>query len=123
MKRVLLVEDHGSFRRALAIFLEREMDLEVVGEARSVVAGRGLARDGTEFDVAVVDLGLPDGDGMDLICDLRRARPRASILVLTVSLEQDRLARARKAGADEILGKETNLEKLAATVKCLAGTQ
>ncbi len=121
MKRVLLVEDHSSFRRALAIFLERETDLEVVGEAGSVAEGRRFARDGTGFDVAVVDLGLPDGDGVDLVRDLRRERPEASILVLTVSLEQDRLARAREAGADEILGKETNLEKLIATVKRLAG--
>lgn len=76
MTRVLLVDDHGSFRRALAMYLEREADLEVVGEAGSVAEGCGLAREGVRFDVAVVDLGLPDGDGVDLIRELRRHQPR-----------------------------------------------
>lgn len=121
MKRVLLVEDHGSFRRAFALFLERGADLKVVGEAGSVAEGLALARGDTRFDVAVVDLGLPDGDGVDLIRELRRSQPNASILVLTVSLTRDHLARARDAGADEVLGKETQLDKLVATVKFLAG--
>lgn len=121
MKRVLLVEDHGSFRRAFALFLERDADLKVVGEAGSVAEGLALARGDTRFDVAVVDLGLPDGDGVDLIRELRRGQPDASILVLTVSLTRDHLARARDAGADEVLGKETQLDKLVATVKFLAG--
>jgi DNA-binding NarL/FixJ family response regulator len=123
MKRVLLVDDHGSFRQALAMFLEREKDLEVVGEAGSVAEGSAFAANGGEFDVAVVDLGLPDGDGVDLIRELRRSHPRASILVLSISLERDRLARALEAGADEVLGKETNLEKLVATVRRLAAAR
>ena len=121
MKRVLLVEDHGSFRRALAMFLERKTDLEVVGEAGSVAEGLRLAREGAGFDVAVIDLGLPDGDGVVLIRELRRHQPDASILVLSVSLERDHLERAREAGANEVLGKEARLEKLVATVKRLAG--
>ncbi|HSL00183.1 MAG TPA: response regulator transcription factor [Rubrobacteraceae bacterium] len=121
MKRVLLVEDHGSFRRALAMFLERKTDLKVVGEAGSVAEGLRLAREGARFDVAVIDLGLPDGDGVVLIRELRRHQPDASILVLSVSLERDHLARAREAGANEVLGKEARPEKLVATVKRLAG--
>jgi DNA-binding response OmpR family regulator len=51
-----------------------------------------------EFDVAVLDLGLPDRDGGDLIADLRRANPEVGVLILSASLE-------RAAEADEIMDK------------------
>ncbi len=59
--RVLLVEDHAAFREALAFLLGREPDIEVVAQAGSLAEAR-KAIDG-RLDVAVVDLGLPDGDG------------------------------------------------------------
>ena len=68
MKRVLLVEDHAAFREALAKVLEWNAGFEKVTQAGSL--SEGLARAGAldgDLDVAVVNLGLPDGDGRDLI--------------------------------------------------------
>ncbi len=62
MIRVLLVEDHAAFREALAFLLNREPDLEVAAQAGSLAEARKALPQGG-FDVAVVDLGLPDGDG------------------------------------------------------------
>jgi len=56
-----------------------------------------------EFDVAVLDLGLPDGDGVDLIADLRRANPEVGVLVLSAGLDTASMERA--AEADEIMDK------------------
>lgn len=121
MKSVLLVEDHGFFRRALAMFLENEVDLEVVGEAGTVAEGRGFAQNSEGFDVALVDLHLPDGDGVDVIRDLRQTNPDASILVFTISDDRGHLARAIEAGADEIVSKKTRLDELVAVIKRRAG--
>jgi DNA-binding NarL/FixJ family response regulator len=120
MKGVLLVEDHGFFRQALAMFLEREANLEVVGEAGTIAEGRSFAASGKKFDIALVDLNLPDGDGVDVIRDLRQANPSACILVFTISLDAAHRARAIEAGADEVIGKETSLDELVATVKRVA---
>jgi DNA-binding NarL/FixJ family response regulator len=73
MIRVLLVEYHAAFRGALAFLLGREPDLEVVAQAGSLAEAREAP--GGEFDVAVVDLGLPDGGGGELIGELRLATP------------------------------------------------
>ena len=62
--RILLVEDHASFRQALAFMFNREEQFSVVGQAGSLAEAREAA---SEADVAVVDLGLPDGDGIDLV--------------------------------------------------------
>ena len=75
--RVLLVEDHLSFRQSLTFLLGREPDLAVVGEAGSVAGARRALADLADVDVALVDLALPDGDGADLIRELRGADPRA----------------------------------------------
>lgn len=121
MKSVLLVEDHGFFRRSLAMFLERETGLEVVGEAGTVAEGRDFAANGKGFDVALVDLHLPDGDRVDVIQELRRTNPSACILVFTISDDQDHLARALEAGADEVVSKKTRLDDLVAIIKRSAG--
>ena len=120
MKSVLLVEDHGFFRRALAMFLEREADLEVVGEAGTVSEGLDFATSNKGVDVALVDLHLPDGDGVEVIRKLRQANPGCSILVLTISDDRDHLARAIEGGANEVIGKDSRLDELAAAIKRVA---
>lgn len=119
MKRVLLVEDHSSFRRALAFVLEREPDLRVVAQAGSLAEARDKMDGERDFDVAVLDLGLPDGNGMDLIGDLRRANPRASIIVLSVDLNPKNQALALERGADSVLGKEASITQIVAAVRNL----
>jgi DNA-binding NarL/FixJ family response regulator len=70
---VFLLEDHSWFRRALVDLLEREADLEVVGEAGSLSEAHDSVTDKMRrIDLALIDLLLPDGIGMDLIGDLRR---------------------------------------------------
>ena len=55
--------------------------------------------------MAVLDLGLPDGNGPDLIAELRRASPGVGVLILSASLDAKNLEKATQAGADEILDK------------------
>src|SRR5215203_2076125 len=101
--RVMLVEDHLSFRQPLASLLGREPDIEVVAQAGSLAQARQMLD--TPLDVAVLDLGLPDGDGRDLIGELRRANAGISVLVLTVMLGPGHLDEVLKAGADAVLHK------------------
>jgi DNA-binding NarL/FixJ family response regulator len=68
--RLLLVDDHASSREPLALLLDRQPDLEVVGQAGSLAEARQLLRSGVRADIAVVDLDLGDGSGVDLIHDL-----------------------------------------------------
>jgi DNA-binding NarL/FixJ family response regulator len=102
--RVMLVDDHADFRRLVAAWVDREPDLAVVAQAGSLnEARRQVAAVGC--DVAVLDMDLPDGVGSDLIVELREICPDSAVLVLSASLDAVNLARAREAGADEILDK------------------
>jgi PAS domain S-box-containing protein len=112
--RVLLVEDHMAVREAIAGMLEREPDLTVVAQAGSLAEARGMLEG---VDVAVVDLGLPDGDGADLIRELRDVNPRAHVFVLSASLDPGQISRAADAGAARALNKTAHLDELVDAVR------
>jgi DNA-binding NarL/FixJ family response regulator len=116
--RVMLVEDHLSFRQSLALLLSREPDLEVVAQAGSLAEARELLD--TPLDVAVLDLNLPDGDGRDLIGELHRANEGISVLVLSVTLRPGRLEEVLKAGADAVLHKVASPPTIVEEVRRLA---
>jgi DNA-binding NarL/FixJ family response regulator len=118
--RVMLVEDHISFRQALAFLLGREPDLEVVAQAGSLAQARQMLD--RRLDVAVLDPGLPDGDGRDLIGQLRRRNPGISVVVLSAAiLWPGHLDAVLKAGADAVLHKVASPPTIVEEVRRLAG--
>jgi PAS domain S-box-containing protein len=112
--RVLLVEDHTAVREAIAALFEREGDFEVVGQASTLAEAREMLHD---VDVAVIDLGLPDGYGGDLIRHLRAASPRAQALVLSATLDRAAIARAIDSGAAGTLDKTVGVDEVVDTVR------
>ena len=104
LTRVLLVEDQEDFMYLMLRLLGREPDIEVVARATCLAQARERS-DGGGFDVAVLDLNLPDGNGADLIGDLRDSNGLVSVIILSADLDPDNLARAQEAGADEIIDK------------------
>ena len=103
----MLVEDHAAFRQALAFLLSREPDLEVVAEAGSLAEANEQieALPQERLDVAVLDLGLPDGDGRELFGRLRRSSPAISVVVLSATIEAGHTEKVLRAGADAVLEK------------------
>ena len=105
MRRILLVEDHASFRQTLAFVFDQQPEFEVVAEARQ-------AMDGSEADLGVIDLTLPDGEGTELIEELCEANPDFAALVLTASLDRTEHARAVEAGAAGVLHKSADVDAI-----------
>lgn len=116
-RRILLVENHASFRQALAFTLDEEPEFEVVGQAGSMAEVRRMP--GEAVDVAVVDLGLPDGDRTEIIPDLRASNPEVVVLVLTASIDQTDTARAVEADAAEATSKAADLDEIITAIKLL----
>jgi DNA-binding NarL/FixJ family response regulator len=110
------VDDHASFRQGVAAALEAEPGLRVAGQAGSLAEARTMLG---EFDVAVVDLGLPDGFGGDLIRELRAANPHAQALVLSATGERSEIARAVESGAAGVLHKSSEMAEVADAVRRL----
>lgn len=104
--RILLVDDHQILREGLRALLESEEDLSVVAQA-----GRGedairLAAE-TKPDVIIMDLGLPDMNGLDAIQIIRRATPDCRIVVLSMHSQRDFVLRAVELGCDGYVPKSS----------------
>jgi PAS domain S-box-containing protein len=114
--RLLLLEDHAAVRQAIASAFEQEPDFRIVGQAASLTEARRRLEG---VDVAVVDLGLPDGYGGELITELRKANPQAQALVLSASLDRAEIARAVESGAAGVLNKAAHLDEVVDAVRRL----
>jgi DNA-binding NarL/FixJ family response regulator len=116
MIRVFLVDDHEVVRRGIADLLESEDDLQVVGEAGS--AAEALARvPAVRPDVAVLDVRLPDGNGVELCRELRSAMPDLRCLMLTSFDDDEALFGAIMAGASGFMLKQVRGVDLVAGVR------
>lgn len=116
--RVMLVDDHADFRHLMTALLGRHPDLEVVAQAGTLAEARNRAA-AVKYEVVVLDLGLPDGNGVDLIGEVRDYNAGAAVLTLSASLHPTNLQRAAEAGADEILDKLVPLDEIVTTIRRL----
>jgi len=116
--RVLLVDDHALFRRGLALVLESEDDVEVVGEADdgedAILKTRDLAP-----DVVLMDVRMPRMNGIEATRLIADTTPACRIIMLTVSDDEDDLYEAIKAGASGYLLKEISIEQVADAVRAV----
>jgi DNA-binding NarL/FixJ family response regulator len=118
--KVMLVEDHAPFRQALAFVLQSEQGLEVIAQAGSLAEARRALEGGElggRLDVALIDLILPDGDGTDLIAELRRSDPAVKVVVLSADLWPWRVDELSRAGVDAVLDKVQSPRQIAREVR------
>ena len=121
MIKVLIADDHPVVRRGLRQILEDAGDILVGGEVGTADAVLEQVR-AERWNVVLLDIGLPGGNGIDLTREIRRDRPDARVLILTAHSEEQYGVRAIKAGAAGFLRKETAPENLIeATRRVAAG--
>lgn len=115
--RVLIADDHAVVRRGLKLFLDLQEGISVVGEAAD--GGEAAERaDADEADVVVMDLSMPNVDGIEATRLVRETRPAAKVLVLS-SFVDERVLPALRAGADGYLTKDTEPEQLAEAIRAV----
>ncbi|MFD5432968.1 response regulator [Kitasatospora sp. NPDC127067] len=120
--RVFLLDDHEVVRRGVRDLLEAEPDMEVVGEAGT--CAQALARvPALRPDVAVLDVRLPDGDGVTVCRDLRDRMPGLACLMLTSFDDDDALLDAIMAGAAGYVLKQVKGAELVGAVRTVASGQ
>lgn len=117
--RVFVLDDHEVVRRGVRVLLDHEDDVEVVGDASTV--GEALAQiQVLAPDVAVLDVRLPDGDGVELCRQIQTCAPGTRCLLLTGSSDRQAAARAVEIGAAGFLRKDAPGDGLVAAIRRLA---
>jgi DNA-binding NarL/FixJ family response regulator len=120
--RVFLLDDHEIVRRGVRELLEAESDMEVVGEAGT--AELALARiPPTRPQVAILDVRLPDGDGVEVCRDIRSRQPEVACIMLTSFSDDEALVQAVLAGASGYLLKQIRGTDIVDAVRRVASGQ
>jgi two-component system NarL family response regulator len=112
--RLIVADDHPSLRAGLVAILERQPDLKVIAEAG---CGREVMESTEAADVYILDLRMPDGDGVATIKALVARDPAAKVLVLTTYDNEEDIFQALEAGARGYLLKDTTKEEIVEAVR------
>jgi len=120
--KILLVDDHPLMRRGQADLLEREADLAVCGEAGTARAAmEAIAK--LQPDLVLVDMALPDKNGLELIKDIRALHPGLPVLAMSMQDESIYAARVLRAGGRGYVMKGDAPEQLAPAIRAVLGGQ
>jgi two-component system invasion response regulator UvrY len=117
--KILIADDHAIVRRGLREILSEAQDLFVAAEVGTAPEVLAKVRE-ERFDVIVLDIALPGGSGIDILPEIRKLRPEARVLILTMFSEDQYAIRAIRAGAAGFLTKETAPEKLVDAIRRVA---
>lgn len=110
--RVIVVEDHPQIAEGLRYLLEHSPSVQLVALYATAEAALAGADDGQPYDVAIVDLGLPQMSGHELIVHLRQSAPDVEIVVFTIFGDDENLFRAIQEGATGYLLKDATAQQI-----------
>ena len=121
MLRVLIADDHAILRRGLIEIMMRELENPVCGEAENARQVLAQVRS-QDWDLVILDVSMPGRSGIDVLADLKLARPKLPVLVLSMHPEDQYGKRVLKAGAAGYMNKNSAPEELIKAIrKVLAG--
>jgi DNA-binding NarL/FixJ family response regulator len=117
----MIVDDHPLFREGLRALLAQQSDFALVGEANTLASAMRLAHD-VQPDVILMDLSLPDGQGIEATRQIVAQQPQIHVIALTVHDEPEMLAAMAAAGAHGYILKGTRAAELIRAVRTVAAT-
>jgi len=119
MKRILLVDDHSIVRDGLRNLIELESDLQVTGEASSGAEAIQLVRK-NEYDAMVLDISMPDKNGVDTLHELKHVSPELPVLVLSGYAEDQYALNLMRNGCKGYLSKNADSDEIIQAIRTVA---
>jgi DNA-binding NarL/FixJ family response regulator len=119
MKKILLVDDHSIVRQGLRNLIELESDLEVAAEAASGVEAIKLIRS-QKFDVVVMDISMPDKNGVDTLHELKHVAPDLPVLILSGYGEEQYALNLIRSGCKGYLSKDAEGDEIITAIRSIA---
>ena len=118
--KILIADDHWVVRKGVKDLLMESTEIDLVGEASNGAEVLERLYD-DEWDVLILDLSLPDRNGLDVLLEVKERKPEQKVLILTMNQEDEIAIRALKTGASGYLTKESVPEELVTAINKIAG--
>jgi two-component system, NarL family, invasion response regulator UvrY len=116
MQRILIADDHAVVRGGLKQFLGDTSDMMIAGEAASAREALGLIREG-RWDLVLLDINLPDANGLDVLKRIKRERPNLPVLIFSMFSEDEYAITALNAGASGYLTKDSPPDQILEAIR------
>jgi DNA-binding NarL/FixJ family response regulator len=120
--KVLIADDSEIVRERLAYLIGDVEGVEIVGQAEDAVEGQNLA-EALRPDVAVLDVRMPRGSGVDVLRSIKRDNPAATVIMLTNFVDPEARALCMAQGADYFFDKSIEIDKAVAVLRDLSRTE
>ncbi|HVE48324.1 MAG TPA: response regulator transcription factor [Casimicrobiaceae bacterium] len=116
MLRILIADDHAIVRAGLKQFIADQLDMEVAGEAATGAETIALVRT-QDFDIVLLDISMPDKNGIDTLKSIKHIKPDLPVLILSAHAEEQYAVNLLRAGASGYINKETASQQLVGAVR------
>jgi DNA-binding NarL/FixJ family response regulator len=116
MIRILIADDHAIVRAGLKQFIADQLDMEVAGEEATGAETIALVRT-QEFDIVLLDISMPDKNGIDTLKSIKHIKPELPVLILSAHAEEQYAVNLLRAGASGYINKETASTQLVGAVR------
>ena len=117
--KVLIIEDHPMFRMGLSLVLEKIGDIDLIGEAENGIEGVEKTRNLLP-DVVLMDIGLPEIDGIEATKEIKETNPEINVLMFTSRDSEDDVFSAFEAGANGYIMKGASAEQIELAIKSVS---
>lgn len=117
--KILIADDHPFFRQGIRLYLDGVEEIELVGEASNGQEALAMLNAGTKIDVVLMDLKMPEMDGIEATRKLKKKWSQVKVLVLTSFGSWDKVYEALQAGANGYVMKDAKPEELIAAIKAV----
>lgn len=119
MKNILLVDDHSIVRQGLKNLIDLEEGLQVVGEAASGIEAIKMVR-ANHYDIVVLDISMPDKNGVDTLHDLKHIAPNLPVLILSGYAEEQYALNLIRSGCKGYLSKDADADEIIKAIRTIA---
>ena len=119
MIKILIVDDHAVVRAGVQHFLAEIPDMQVAGEAATAAEAMRLVR-AQEWDIVVLDIGMPDRSGVDVLTQIKREKPQLPVLILSMHPENRYAVKILRSGASGYVQKEALATELVDAIRTIA---
>ena len=118
-RKILIIDDHPIFRHAMTTILRRRFEETVISEAGSLAAAHELLKDDSDYDLVMLDLNMPDSNGLSRLLDLRNNYPTSPVVIISAETEKQSILQSISYGAVGFISKASSIEEIASSIESI----
>ncbi len=117
--KILIIDDHPIFRHAMTTILRRRFQDTTISEAGTLAAAHEVLKNGSNFDLVMLDLNMPDSNALSGLLELRNNYPTSPVVIISAETEKQSILQSISYGAVGFISKSSSIEEIASSIESI----